>query len=240
MRATAVSLTVAAGLAATVLPVASAVAEPSLPLPPPVPPRTAASFDAPLMGIHLGTANENEPRAGLSIVKLYLADYALRRGARSPGDRALTERMIRFSDDDAADAIDREYPHAIDAIAAEYRLTHTHSPGYWGNATTSTADVSHFLQALRGREPNSPILAWMAAAAPVAADGTRQNWGTARLPGVQGTKWGWSDTGPAEVASASYGPGFTVSAQTFGTPADQNADVAGVIGRLLRDSLVRR
>ncbi len=68
---------------------------------------------------------------------------------------------------------------------------------------------------------------------PVAADGTRQNWGTARLPGVLGSKWGWSDLPPPEVASASFGPGFTVAAHTRGSPEDQTADVGQALAEVL-------
>ncbi|MEV6139230.1 hypothetical protein AB0L63_24870 [Nocardia sp. NPDC051990] len=82
------------------------------------------------------------------------------------------------------------------ANAAEYRLTGTKSGPDWGSSYTSTADVATFLATKKRTAPGSPIFMWMAAASERAADGTSQDWGTARLPGVEGTKWGWSDSGP--------------------------------------------
>lgn len=194
---------------------------------PGVPGRTALSLRA--FGLEWGTANENESRTGLSIVKLYIVDHALRHGDGSDQDRQLGERMIRYSDDGAASALSAKYPTAIDDAAAEYGLPATHSGNDWGSSYTSTADVAKFLDAKERTDPASPILGWMRDASPVAADGTQQNWGTSRLPGVTGNKWGWSDYGPQDVASASIGPGFSVAAHTHGGPADQTADVLGAL-----------
>lgn len=71
----------------------------------------------------------------------------------------------------------------------------------------------------------------MSGAAPIAADGFAQNYGTSRLPGVQGTKFGWSDDRTSITATASYGHGFTVAAITYG-PASLNTDdaVRGFVG----------
>lgn len=204
-----------------------------------VPARTTLSVRPVLPGANLvpsgmkwGTANETEERAALSISKLYLADYALRHGSASAEDRDLAERMIRSSDDAAADRIALEYPTAIDATATEYTLTATHGNGDWRFATTSTADVADFLAAKVRTDPESPILDWMRHPSERAADGTRQDWGTARLPRVLGTKWGWSDLGNPEVASASYGPGFTIAANTVGTAQQQNEDVDAAFATL--------
>ncbi|WP_330253585.1 class A beta-lactamase-related serine hydrolase [Nocardia sp. NBC_00565] len=194
-----------------------------------VPSRTAFSFRSVVPGVQWGTSNEYEMRTGLSLVKLYMVDYALHRGDGSATDLALAERMIRYSDDSAADALGAKYPEAIDAIAAEYGLTGTRSGPAWGSSYTSTADVATFLATKKRTEPGSPIFTWMAAAGAQAADGTSQDWGTARLPGVQGSKWGWSDSGPLEVASASFGAGFAVAAHTRGTPEDQTADVTATL-----------
>ncbi|MEV4128981.1 hypothetical protein [Nocardia sp. NPDC049707] len=204
-----------------------------------VPSRTAFSFRSVLPGIQWGTANEYETRSGLSLVKLYMVDYALRRGDRSATDLALAERMIRYSDDSAADALGVKYPQAIDAIAAEYHLTGTTSGPDWGSSYTSTADVATFLATKKRTEPGSPIFLWMAAASERAADGTSQDWGTARLPGVEGTKWGWSDSGPLEVASASFGESFAVAAHTRGTPEDQTADVGATLPYVLMSLMAR-
>ncbi|MGY4100791.1 hypothetical protein ACW2Q0_14735 [Nocardia sp. R16R-3T] len=198
-----------------------------------VPSRTAFSFRSVVPGIQWGTGNEHEMRTGLSLVKLYMVDYALRRGDGSATDLALAERMIRDSDDSAASALGAKYPQAIDAIAAEYRLTSTRSGPAWGMSYTSTADVASFLATKKRTDPGSPIFRWMAEASERAADGTSQNWGTARLPGVEGTKWGWSDSGPLEVASASFGEGFAVAAHTHGTPEEQTDDVVATLPYLV-------
>ncbi|WP_067865022.1 serine hydrolase [Nocardia shimofusensis] len=195
-------------------------------------PRTTIAVRTDL-GHRWGLGAAHAPRGALSLAKLYLVDYALRHGDGSAVDRELGERMIRYSDDVAADRLAGKYPGAIAAVAAEYGLTATGAGGHWSAATTSSADVAEFLHAKARSDPGSPILAWMATAGDRAADGTPQNWGTARLPGVLGTKWGWSDFGTPEVASVSFGPGFTVAAHTYGTPADQTADVLAALPQML-------
>lgn len=170
------------------------------------------------------TPNADESRPGLSIVKLYMADYVLRHGDRSGSDRYLAERMIRFSDDGAASKINRKYPRAISTIAREYGLRNTRAAAHWGNSYTSATDTAQFLHKLRIRHPRSLVLHWMRTASPVAADGTRQNWGTVHLPGVNGTKWGWSDYGRQTLASASFGNGYTVASFSWGGRGVQNAD----------------
>jgi hypothetical protein len=193
--------------------------------------RTSVSYQSLIPSVRFGSENEHEARPGLSIMKLYLAEYALRHGNASEWDRSLAEQMIRFSDDHAADLIDAEYPEAIDSVSNEFGLDSTWSSGYWGTSLTSTADVAKFLAAKLTADANSPILSWMTNAGKVAADGTVQNWGTANLPGVIGTKWGWTDgSDPGlEVASASFGPGFVIVSMTFGSAQDQNADLCGAL-----------
>nr|WP_239476626.1 hypothetical protein [Nocardia arizonensis] len=212
--------------------------QPGVSIPPSdaVPARTAMSVRTPV-GVDWGTVNQYESRSALSMAKLYLADYALRHGDGSAEDRAHAERMIRYSDDAAAFTVEAKYPQAIDAVAAEYGLAQTRSGGDWSSSVTSTADLADFLDAKQSTDPTSPILVWMATASPTAADGTRQNWGTGLLPGVEGSKWGWSDVPPEEVASASFGPGFSVAAHTRGAPADQTADVLGAFSEVVRDVL---
>ena len=68
----------------------------------------------------------------------------------------------------------------------------------------------------------------IATAAPVASDGYRQDFGTARIPGIIGTKFGWSDNRQVH-ASASFGPGYSVAANTYGSPADLTGDVLGAV-----------
>jgi hypothetical protein len=223
----------AAALFALRAPAAAAAPPP----PVPVPPRTAISVRTIVPGVRFGTANQDESRPGLSIVKLYMADFALRHGDGSAEDRSLAERMIRFSDDGAAGRMHRKYPTAIDAVAGEYHLPHTRTGDDWGSSYTSTSDVVAFLRAKDLGDPASPILRWMAEPAPRAADGTAQDWGTARVPWVRGTKWGWSDYGPSQVASASFGPGFAIAVQTRGTTADQDADLLGALPGIVVSAL---
>jgi len=71
--------------------------------------------------------------------------------------------------------------------------------------------------AKKRENPSDPVLVAMNTASPVAADGYRQDYGTATLPGVIGTKWGWSDDRQSIHASASIGPDFSVAANTYGT-----------------------
>ncbi|MFI5781858.1 hypothetical protein [Nocardia sp. NPDC051570] len=209
----------------------------NLPDPAVVPARTAISFRWLIPNIAWGTANENERRNGLSMVKLYIADYALRHGDGSAEDLQLGERMIRTSDDAAANRLSAKYPRAIEAVAAEYHLANTVGGSDWGSAMTCTADLADFLAVKMRRDRNSRLLTWMAAADEIAADGTTQDWGTAKLPGVLGSKWGWSDFGPPEVASASIGLGFTVAAHTHGTGAQQTTDVLAVLQSVVLDLL---
>lgn len=204
-----------------------------------VPPRTAVTLRT-AAGGGWSTANEHESRAALSLVKLYLADYALRHGDGAASDREWAERMIRYSDDGAATATEAKYPQAIAAVVAEYHLVDTHPHGEWGMAATSTADVAEFLITKLRADRGSPIFEWMAAAGATAADGTEQDWGTARWPLVLGTKWGWSDLGPLDVASASYGTGFVVVAHTHGSPAEQTLDLMAALPLAAVGTLVPR
>ncbi|WP_051613242.1 hypothetical protein [Rhodococcus sp. UNC23MFCrub1.1] len=195
-----------------------------------VPERTSLSYTSLSTGVHVGTANENEARPGLSTVKLYLADHVLRQGDSSAEDRDLAARMIQVSDDWAASLLDSKYPGAIDAAAREYGLTATSRGSFWGDSYTSTADTVRFLDTKKRTDPGSPVLTWMTTALPVAADGTVQDWGTGRLAAATGTKWGWADDGSSVVASASIGDDFTVAANTYGGPATQSDDVLTALG----------
>lgn len=190
-----------------------------------VPERTAITFTDTHTGITVGTAGHTEARPGLSTVKLYMADHVLLHGDGSDWDRERAEAMVRYSDDRAADELFAKYPESIDAPARDYGLTATVGAGYWGDALTSTADTVRFLEIKQQTDPASPVLEWMRTADPVAADGTVQNWGTALLPGAEGSKWGWADHGAPMVNSATIGSGFAVAASTYGTAQDQTDDV---------------
>ena len=200
-----------------------------IPVPAPAPPgRTALALTTPLG--HVGSPNQDEARPALSEVKLLMADHALHVGDGSDELRGLCERMIRFSDDDAAlEVWNRFGAESIDSPARVYGLPATHAGPSWGTSTTSAHDLTRFLDIKRATEPDSPVLRWMTEAGAIAADGTHQNWGTAQFSDVAGTKWGWSDTGAPVHASASWGHLFTVAAITYGTPEDQTADVRGAL-----------
>lgn len=166
--------------------------------------------------------NGYEGRPALSLSKLYLGYWVLYHGA--PHHKAMVEQMIRYSDDNIATMLDRAYPQAIDAIAHDFGLRATRRNGHWGNASTSAADAARFVNAIRTDPVAAPIMRGMEHAAPVAADGFPQNYGTSRLPGVQGTKFGWSDDRRSATGTVSYGPGFAVSVLTYGDAAANTAD----------------
>lgn len=169
------------------------------------------------------TANAHEPRAGLSLVKLYIADWVYEHGTSADATKAT--QMIRTSDDAIASQLYAKYPTSISGTAAEYGLGDTVASPRWGYSKTSAADVASFVDAKRRANPSDPVLLAMASAAPVAADGYAQNYGTAQLPGVIGTKWGWSDDRTSMHASVSFGADFTVAAITYGTRDQHTADV---------------
>lgn len=177
----------------------------------------------------LETENAAESRSGLSIVKLYLADYALMHTKNPKKNVKDVAKMVRYSDDKVADKLMKKYPYAIDVIAEEYGLKDTWQGETWGQSFTSAADVAKYLNTVKKKRPRSLILGWMRDAAPVASDGTEQNWGTANLPGVTGTKWGWSEYGDRIVASASIADDYVAVSFTEGGPSEQTIDVRSAI-----------
>ncbi|WP_141750572.1 hypothetical protein [Corynebacterium sp. HMSC062A03] len=190
-----------------------------------VPPRTQMTVRY-ADGNSVSTGNSHESRPALSLAKLYLGMWVLKYGAFE--DKARVENMIRFSEDGTASDLERKYPQAIPSIIGEYRLGDTHHNGYWGNTTTSTEDLTRFIGAISGDPSAAPLMKGMATVAPVASDGYRQDFGTARIPGIIGTKFGWSDNRQVH-ASASFGPGYSVAANTYGSPADLTGDVLGAV-----------
>lgn len=189
-----------------------------------VPPRTSISFTHSPSGTTVGTPNQHESRPGLSLVKLYIADYVYDHGTEA--EKAAAFRMLQTSDDAIALSLYTAYPQSIAVTAEKYGLGDTHAASHWGNSTTSTYDASTFLEARkRDHGLQDPILVALATATPVAADGYAQNYGTALVPGVIGTKWGWSDDRTSVHASASYGTDFSVAAQTYGPATQLTADV---------------
>lgn len=169
-------------------------------------------------GGYFATPNAREPRPALSLVKLYLGMWVLRHGQQA--DKNRVEHMIRVSHDGIATELDRKYPNAIRSIMKSYGLTNSYYPGYWGNSTTSVVDVAKFVKAIRFDPVAAPLIRGMRNAAPIAADGYAQNYGTSRIPGVQGTKFGWSDYRDYH-GTVSFGPGYVVAVSTRG-PASAN------------------
>ncbi|MGN0122838.1 MAG: hypothetical protein ACI38R_06355, partial [Rhodococcus sp. (in: high G+C Gram-positive bacteria)] len=83
-----------------------------------------------------------------------------------------------------------------------------------------------YLETKKRTDPGSPVLAAMATAYDTAADGYPQDYGTALIAGVIGTKWGWSDDRSFH-ASASFGPDFSVAASTYGSAGQLSEHVLG-------------
>lgn len=213
------SFIVGLALAATTAPTAQALTfDPGK-----VPPRTQMTVRY-ADGNSVSTGNSHESRPAFPLAKLYLGRWVLKYGASE--DKARVENMIRSSEDGTASDLERKYPQAIPSIIGEYRLGETHHNGYWGNTTTSTEDLTRFIGAISGDPVAAPLMKGMATAAPVASDGYRQDFGTARIPGIIGTKFGWSDNRQVH-ASASFGPGYSVAANTYGSPADLTGGCAG-------------
>lgn len=168
-------------------------------------------------GEHLGSATERFPRPALSLVKLYLADYVLTYGDAE--DRELALEMIKGSDDKAADKLSEKYPRAIETTARRYGLWSTFAGDSWGVSRTSTYDSVKFLRSKLENDADSELLAAMKESHEVASDGYKQNFGTAQLPGVQGTKWGWSNDRQLH-SSISFGEDYIVAAAVMGSAED--------------------
>ena len=91
------------------------------------------------------TGNADEPRPGLSVMKMYIADYVLKSGDKSGRDWYLTQKMLRISDDDAANQLYKKYPEAIAKTAQRYGLWSTVAGDKWGASLTSATDAAVFL-----------------------------------------------------------------------------------------------
>lgn len=156
-----------------------------------------------------GTAGQRKPRPALSLAKLYIADWVYAHGNRTQRDRA-TE-MIETSDDSIADELYADFPESIDGTAAAYGLQSTRGEDKWGYSLTSTFDVVRFIAIKLQTDPDSMVIEAMRHPAPFAADGYPQDYGTATIDGVLGTKWGWSNNRQYH-ASVSFGRDFVVAA----------------------------
>ncbi|WP_369831037.1 hypothetical protein [Corynebacterium sp. 13CS0277] len=179
-------------------------------------------------GFHTGTATERFARPALSLIKLYIADYVLEEGDPEDAEEAI--EMIEVSDDRAAEDLYARYPDAVAATAERYGLLSTRASDMWGYSVTSTYDVVSYITQKLQQDPTSPVLGAMRAAQPVAADGYAQDFGTVILPGVKGSKWGWSNDLSLH-SSVSFGEDFVVAAAVTGTADDLTNLVRTQLGR---------
>ncbi|PMC64871.1 hypothetical protein CJ203_04270 [Corynebacterium tuscaniense] len=170
-----------------------------------------------------GSPGAKDPRPALSLAKLYLGYWILQNGRTE--DKGKVWRMVRASSDGLAVELDRRYPKAIDAVAKEFGLTATVSAGYWGRSATSPYDMAKFINLVKDDPVAEPIVRAMANHTLYAEDGFKQDFGTDRLQGVIGTKFGWSDDRSGAVASVSFGRDFAVAAMTYGDVDDHTEDV---------------
>lgn len=166
------------------------------------------------------TPGAHESQPSLSISKIYLGYWVLQHGAVE--DKALVYEMIRSSHDGIPSNLDRKYNRAIPDTINQFGLKETHYRGRWGNITTSVHDMAKFIQATRRDPIARPMIDGMRSPAATAADGCPQNFGTATLPGIEGTKFGWSDKRDIH-ATVSFGSNYVVAAHTHG-PAQLHTD----------------
>ncbi|ALC05287.1 hypothetical protein CDES_04205 [Corynebacterium deserti GIMN1.010] len=183
-------------------------------------------------GFRTGTSTERFARPALSLGKLYIAQYVMENGTEEEQETA-TE-MIRNSSDVAAEVLYEAYPESIDEIADEYGLLSTRGEERWGYSMTSTYDLVRFVALLIEDDPESPILEAMRNASDVAEDGYPQDWGTAVLDGVEGSKWGWSDDRMLHT-SVSFGEGYVVAAATTGTRDDLTQLVENQLSEVVKE-----
>lgn len=168
-------------------------------------------------GMRMATKNEHEPRPALSLIKLYIATYVMEEGSFNDKYEALD--MIANSSDTSAEDLFNKYPKSIDAIAKEYGLENTKAGDKWGTSVTSTYDVVRFVVQLMEDDPTHPVLVAMAHADSISEDGYEQDYGTAKLQNVVGTKWGWSNDKTLH-SSVSFGKNFVVAASVTGSADD--------------------
>ena len=165
-------------------------------------------------GMHMGSASEHEARPALSLIKLYIATYVIEKGEYEDKYEALD--MIASSSDKSAEDLFDKYPDSIDAIADEFHLESTKAGEQWGYSQTSTYDVASFISQLIDRDETHPVLVAMAHADPISEDGYLQNYGTAKLSNVVGSKWGWSNDKSIN-SSVSFGENFVAAASITGS-----------------------
>lgn len=168
-------------------------------------------------GMYMGSAAEHDPRPALSLIKLYIATYVIEQGEYEDKYEALG--MIASSSDKSAEELFKKYPDSIDKIAKEYDLESTKAGETWGYSETSTYDVASFISQLIKRDETHPVLVAMSHADPVSEDGYDQDYGTAKLSNVVGSKWGWSNDKSIN-SSVSFGKNFVAAASINGSADD--------------------
>lgn len=168
-------------------------------------------------GMYMGSAAEHDPRPALSLIKLYIATYVIEQGEYKDKYEALG--MIASSSDKSAGELFKKYPDSIDKIAKEYDLESTKAGETWGYSETSTYDVASFISQLIKRDETHPVLVAMSHADPVSEDGYDQDYGTAKLSNVVGSKWGWSNDKSIN-SSVSFGKNFVAAASINGSADD--------------------
>ncbi|HHT31391.1 MAG TPA: hypothetical protein GX015_02430 [Corynebacterium sp.] len=174
-------------------------------------------------GFRADSENADEIRTCLSICKIYIADHVYREGTDAQKDQA-TE-MLQTSDDGITTRLYWAFPKSIREVAERYGLEDTVGAPTWGKSTTTMHDVATFLAAkVEEGDFDDPVLAALADADPVAADGYAQDFGTDVLPGVMGTKFGWADERDSMNASASYGRDFVVAVNVI-ADADTTTEI---------------
>lgn len=170
-----------------------------------------------------GLPNAHEPRPALSLAKLHLGYWVLLHGTAE--EKGKVVRMTQTSSDALAVELDENHPHAVDKVAELFGLEDTSSDGYWGRAETSAYDMARFVYELLDDPVAEPLLRGMAEHAPYAEDGFKQDFGTDQMPGVIGSKFGWTDDLTTAFASVSFGPDFVVAAFTFGDVDEHTDDI---------------
>ena len=168
-------------------------------------------------GMRMGTSSERFARPALSLIKLYIAEYVIKHGSSKEKYKALD--MIATSSDEKAAELYKEYPQSVDDVAQRYGLISTRGDKHWGKSVTSTYDTASFIAKLINKDPMHPVLIAMSQSASIAEDGYRQNFGTAKLPGTIGSKWGWSNSRQLH-SSVSFGEDFVVAAAVNGSAED--------------------
>lgn len=188
------------------------------------------------VGVSYSTDDTQTPLPALSLIKLYIGQYVIEHGTAA--EASAVERMISRSDDALAAKFYKLYPESVDSVAAKYRLYNTAGGEEWGVSRTTAEDVVSFITQLLERDPNSPVLSAMRKWSPVAADGYRQDFGLAGLPGVEGAKMGWSNE-RAWHSSVVFGPGYVMAAITQGNKRAHTQDVADALVGIEYQDLVR-